>query len=221
MNSNVSTKTLYTCVWNGYWERFGQKWLKQINLLNTKPNQIFVVSDKPLPDCPYEVILASSNYKPYPITDFRQKAVDYTTSDWWCGADIDDDMLPNFLDNINDEYDIHAHYPFYVSDELVKQKQWEWETMFDRNTVESRPVHGQAFIKSKYIKQFKISKYGWQDASIFYELRSRKCSVYFDQTIRFIRNKLPDGLESRPNVKTKIREDYQIFIEYKNKYKGI
>lgn len=41
----MSTKTLCTMVWGNYWERFGSRWIENYNNLNTKPNQIFVVSD--------------------------------------------------------------------------------------------------------------------------------------------------------------------------------
>jgi len=220
--SNRTTKTLYTCAWGGYWEKYGKDWIKQVELLNTKPDQIFVVSDKSLSDCPYEVILADPNFKPYPITAFRQAAVDHCNCDWYCFSDIDDIMFPNYLDNINDNYDIHA-----ISFKRTDGRDWilcdidkrNWNEMFTYEGSYRGPFSGTSFIKSKIIKKVGIPLYGWQDNTLFIKLREINCSVFFDSTPRFLYNiDIKNSLSKIHTRKNKKREHDAILKQVKEKY---
>lgn len=206
----MSTKTLYTCAWGGYWERFGKKWIKQVNALNTKPDQIFVVSDKMI-DCPFDVILADPNHKPYAITSFRQAAVNHTTSDWYCPIDIDDDMFPNFLDNIQDEYDVHAHYAENWPRDNAKES---WEFLFQNESSKSGGlISGVTFIKSHVVKYLGIPTYGHDDATLGLMLRHSNVSVYFDSVPRYYYCDHETNQSKQSFTKTKDRQHHQIFLQ--------
>lgn len=223
-----STKTLYTCAWGNYWEKYGKIFIKQVNNLNTKPDQIFVVSDKELEDCPFEVIYADSNYKPYCITSFRQKAIDHTKCDWYCPVDIDDKMYPNYLDNLADDFDIHAHWPTQFQKHInVNEQNNIWNNLFkykffSKNDIRKRkkynsiPMSGVSFVKKNKLKNIKIKKFGYQDQCLFYDLRKMNCTVYFDTISRFSYENI--GL-SNIHKRSKRIEQSKIFMKYFEGYK--
>lgn len=191
----TNTKTLYTCAWGEYWKRFGQKWLKEVELLNTKPNQIFVVSDKELPDCPYNVIIADPNSAPHPLNLFRQVALDNTICDWYCPSDIDDTMLPNYLDNLKDEYDAHTIWMTNSENSKKRIERWKknseqlWENMLNNSYNDiNNPFPGRSFVKTELAKKVGYSKYGYEDYVFWlrFRLLDPTPKIYFDNEERFI-----------------------------------
>ena len=212
----MSTKTLYTCAWGGYWEKYGKEWISQVEQLNTKPDQVFVVSDKPLSNCSYDVILANGKHKPWPVTVFRQAAIDNCTSDWLCPIDIDDIMFPNYLDNINDEYDIHSHYALR-QDMLRKDAERRWKNLFLDNDWKA-PLSGVSFIKINILKDIKISNYGFQDKILAYDLRLKNATVFFDDVTRYEYVRVENSLSTNETAKKiKTRETKQIYEQMRNK----
>jgi hypothetical protein len=176
------TKTLYTIAWNGFWERFGKDFINQVNNLNTKPDEIIVVSDKPLPDCPYTVLVKSTqDCKPYVVHYFRAHATKHCTSDWCCFSDLDDTMLPNYLDNINDNYDIHAFHWDNMSATGMKHG---WENILQENSL--MPIAGRSFVKTEFAKKASYTQYGHDDFIHFMILKTLNPRIYFDETKRFI-----------------------------------
>lgn len=221
----MSTKTLYTCAWGGWWEKYGKSWISQVENLNTKPDQLFVVSDKPLTDCPYEVVLVQNKKTLFEITKYRQTAVDHCTSDWYCPIDIDDFMYPNYLDNIMDDYDIHGHYPANFPEHVISSKRGKvgWETAFTTDKW-TRPFSGVSFIKTHWVKRIGIVDYGWQDQSLFMKLRFNNCSAYFDEVPRFVYNAdAENSLMKRKEVirGVKKHQSEKLYKELKDMYQKL
>lgn len=178
----MSTKTLYTCAWGDHWEKYGEQWSKTVHELNTTPDQIFVVSDKPI-ECDFDVILCNVE-GPYPVTKFRQTAIDNTTSDWYCPADIDDIMMPNYLDNLNDNYDIHCFSFIKSTGKANIAKDKGLANYFEKN-ISQHICAGISPIQTKNLKNIKVSKYGFQDRLLYMTLLANNCTFFFDPTIRF------------------------------------
>ena len=211
----MSTKTLYTCVWNGYWEKFGQKWINEVNNLNTQPDEVLVISDKQI-NCPYQVILANPRLVPHPINLFRQIALDNCHSDWYCPSDIDDIMFPNYLDDLKDDYDVHAVWMTSNNDNKYHLPNWKlnskriWENMINIDT--SLPFPGRSFIKTKLAKTIGYTKYGYEDYIFWLRLSllNSKPKVYFNNVERFnYTHRPPNGL-TITDIKQKEKECEQI-----------
>lgn len=113
IDMNNKTITLYTTSWNGYWQRFGQRWSQHVNSFNTQPDEIIIVSDAPLDTSSLNnknvknIVLDNVvSYKP--ISYYRNVATDNCSSDWCVASDLDDFPLSNYLDNLDPEADIHG-----------------------------------------------------------------------------------------------------------------
>ena len=109
--------------YNSYWEKYGDRWCSFINSLNTRPDEIIVVSD-------VDIDLSKLNYKNVknivsPIIKkkrmtsiYRNIATKSASSDWVVSADLDDVFNYLFLDGLPEDSDIHA-FKFY---DLVSKK---------------------------------------------------------------------------------------------------
>lgn len=182
----MSTKTLYTYCWGNYWPIYGKKFIESVYKLNTKPDQLFIVSDKILNNCPFDVILVNQKFLKkyqYTINAFKQTAIEYTKCDWYCPMDLDDEMFPNYLDNVNDNYDIN-----FVSCSTYPAKNFieAWKDFFNLKHNENPHLcTSMSFVKSKHIKDFKFSNYGFEDRNQFTILRYKDLKMNFDNTLRF------------------------------------
>jgi len=116
----MSSKTIYTIAYNGYWEKHGKKWSNCINKIKTPPDEIIIVSDK---DFDASVIKFDNVKKIIDpgimnhrnVTYYRNLAISNSTSDWIIASDIDDLPMPNFLDNLNDSADVYG-FSFFNKD---------------------------------------------------------------------------------------------------------
>lgn len=181
----MSTKTLYTYCWGNYWQIFGNRFIECVNKLRVKPDQIFVVSDKKLNNCPFEVILVNQKYLKkyqYTINAYKQTAIDNTKCDWYCPIDLDDEMYPNYISNIDDNFDV-----IFCSSKGYKAEKFEktYENFFNLNHNENPHLcTSWSFVKSKHLKKFKFSNYGFEDRYQFTVLRYMNLKIKFDNTIR-------------------------------------
>lgn len=112
MNSKV-TITLYVMCWGGYWDKHKDQWIEQVHSFTTQPDEIIIVSDASVDTSD----LKHSNVKNiivpiykdfYPIGNYRNIAIEHSSSDWIVPSDLDDVQLPNYLDDLDPSADICA-----------------------------------------------------------------------------------------------------------------
>jgi|688.fasta_scaffold41328_5 hypothetical protein len=221
MNNKI---TLYTISWNGYWEKYGKNWVENVKSLNTQPDQIYVISDKPLLDCPYDVFICEMK-KPWPEAYFRRMAIDKSNCEWLIPSDLDDIMMPNYLDGIDSDYDmiaitIHEHDP---NGNLIRQ--WDSNTDKCKKTWEDLPnpgisddggmaYPGISFIKTELYKKYGINKYGFQDLTLHLKLRKDNVKVKTDSEVRYYWISIPNSLSRNKVVWGKKRIESRIIKEF-------
>jgi hypothetical protein len=180
------TITLYTMSWNGYWNKYNKNWCSYINLLNTKPDEIIIVSDK-------SIDMSLLNYKNVknivvPIVDgkrtmseYRNAAIKESTCDWIVPADLDDSFPAWFLENIPNDSDIHA-FSFY--DKVANKYHYPDsnclnDRLYSKNS--DNLISGIAAIKKYVFDNIKYENECYEDR-IFYAMASKlNLKVSYDQ----------------------------------------
>lgn len=107
------TITLYTMSWGVYWDKFGKFWSERVNNFTTQPDEIIIVSDakvdiSALKHSNVKNIIVPIDKPFYPIGHYRNVAIENSSSDWIVASDLDDEELPNYLDNFDPSSDICA-----------------------------------------------------------------------------------------------------------------
>ena len=217
-----NTITLYTCAWGNYWEKYGGKWIEQVKNLNTQPDEVFIVSDKPLNNCPYKVYICEVK-EPSTISHFRKKAIDLTTTTWCTFSDLDDKMFPNYLDDLSPEYDVIAFsLKYFDVNEKDLNKDWittdpKYKKIWDEYPINFGPqlmaYPNISPIKTKILKNLKITKYGWKDVNLFYQLRKLNVKIKTDPTLRYAIIETPNSLSRGKDIELKRKQTYY-FREY-------
>ena len=174
--------TVYTIVWGDYWERFGKRWTDRILNLDTRPTEVLIISDKPI-DTNFKVII--DNQLPS-AWKFRNLAIDYATSTWLIPIDLDDEPLPNFIDNLDSQVDIHAFSLMLSSGKVWNPNIENWNNINDHRS--SNPIPSCSAVKLDLLKRVKYRSLGWEDWALWIDLKNINSSVCFDSTIRYIHN---------------------------------
>lgn len=186
----TSSITLYTMSWNGYWEKYGKQWAIYINKLNTVPDEILVISDKPI-DTSY--ITITNNIKnivleipegQQTVSYYRNAAAENASSDWIVASDIDDEPFQNYIDSLDDSADIHA---FAFTDGSM--------TFFpDHESLQYRLsgdsgnnlIPGTSAIKKSFFKNIKYENYCYEDKTFYSMSVLLKPKLSFDKSVRFL-----------------------------------
>lgn len=183
------TITLYAISWNKYWHKYGHQWSGYVNAFNTVPDEIIVVSDEELD---LSSISITNNVKNIvsqylegqsPRSYYRNLAVHEATSDWVVSYDLDDEALPNYLDNLNPDADIHGFT--FIENNITYQP--------DENSLLSRLhgtpglnlIPGTSAIKKNFFKNIKYENDCYEDKTFYSLASSLKPNLAFDQSIRF------------------------------------
>ena len=209
-----NTTTLYTCAWNGYWEKYGEEWVKQVKNLETQPDEIFVISDKELPTCPYTVYICELR-EPWPVAYFRKTAIEKASCEWLTFSDLDDIMYPCYLNGIDSNYDMLAiSLQYYDVNKNLLDKTWIssdyielWESNFNpKFSLKKMAYPNQSFVKTSVLKNLKLNKYGFEDVTLHYKLRKLNIKVKTDSTIRYGMVETPNSLSRNKHYNTKIQQ---------------
>lgn len=218
----ILSKTLYAIAYGDYWDRFGEKYTKSVDSLQTKPDNVIIISDKKL-DTQFENIVYTPKCidEKYKINFYRQYAVEICDTDWIIQSDLDDLMLPNYLDDLNEDVDIHLfHTKKTNSNEMTFQMYNHiWNEMFNPNfysTLQSLIGCANSAYKLKKIKDVGGYKlFGWEDLILFYDLKYNGASIFFDMSYRreYIPNKNSiTSKEADKHIKTKETLDYKMIL---------
>lgn len=183
------TITLYSVVWNEYWDKYGMQWSECINNLNTTPDQIIIVSDKEIDISVIKntnVLNIVTTIKPN-ISDFRNIAINNSKSDWIVASDVDDIPFSNYLDNLDDDADIHA-FSFI---DTVNNIRFEPKAdclnvrLMHNNGFNTNLIPGTSAIKKHVFDRLRYESQCFEDL-IFYSMASKiELKVSFDNDIRF------------------------------------
>jgi hypothetical protein len=164
--------------WNGYWDKYKEAWCRNVNSLNTQPDEIIIVSDSKLDTG----LLNNKNIKNIVVPDYIEKrpastyrniAVDNATSDWIISADIDDEFDPSFLDNLPHDSDIHG---FIFKEKSIKKIfRQDARALEDRLTGRNNPgkvIPSCSAIKKSIFSNIKY-EHGCHEDAIFYAMASK------------------------------------------------
>lgn len=176
--------------WNGYWEIYGDRWASCINKLATEPDEILIISDAPID---ISNITITNNIKNIVLANppgqarvshYRNVAVDHSSSDWVVASDIDDTPFANYIDNLDDEADIHAFSFTHDGVKFYPDK----ESLADRLATtagKTNIIPGTSAIKKYFFKNLKYENDCHED-HVFYSMAySLSPKVSFDKSIRF------------------------------------
>lgn len=94
---SVVNVSLVTACWGGYWEKYGEQWMRSVQGLNTAPSEVVIATDVPL-DVPFEwrQIPAVEPYFFGAWNDVIQAA----SNDWVAFLSMDDELFPDSLDDL-------------------------------------------------------------------------------------------------------------------------
>jgi len=167
------TITLYTLSWNGYWDKHSKKWINYINNLNTKPDEIIIVSDNPIDTSKINhpninnIVLPINNYRDV-VSLYRNTAAQNSSCDWVVASDIDDMPLPNYLDGLDIDADIcgfsfmeQANKKIYKPDETSLEKRL-------LGIVDGSLIPGTSAIKRSVFNKIRYERFTYEDLTFWF-----------------------------------------------------
>jgi hypothetical protein len=170
-----NTITIYTVAYGEHWERYGKQWEENMKKLDPQPDEIFIVTDKDIEtDFKYYI------FKSDEIADYRNFAIEKTTSEMVCSADIDDIFYTNYIANIKFNVDVHIFSfdcPKNNNAREMKSEEMLRQTYF-------LPPHSA--IKTEIVKKIKYSIFGWEDRVLCKKLFDSEANLHYGKTKRFI-----------------------------------
>lgn len=185
-----NTITLYTMSWGGYWDRYGKTWSEYINKLNTRPDEIIIVSDEPLDMSTISItdniknVVVQSLPGQSNVSHYRNTAIENSSSEWVVASDIDDIPFENYLDNLDDSSDIHA---FSFIDENDKKFISNADSLKDRAYLDFKTnlIPGTSAIKKSFFKNIRYENDCYEDRTFYAMAYFLNPKVSVDESIRF------------------------------------
>jgi hypothetical protein len=209
----MGSVTLYTTAWGNYWEEYGKQWEKNVKGLEYKPDRVFLISDKEI-DSEFEVILTEVPKKAI-LSHFRNVAVDNANTDWLVCADLDDVVYPWFIENLNDDYDIHSFTFDRTGGGWGIGDKTEWDNLFKAPYYHNFVLASSSAIKVQAIKDCGMyPEIEYEDAGLWCKMRKAERSIFFDSKPRYLYSDHGVGL-SRGNTTHKSIELEKYLIEIK------
>ena len=190
------TVTLYVVAFGGYWERFGEQWTNYVLALNTKPDRVLIISDIEI-DTDFDVIVTDvpENAK---VAKLRQVAVDNSDTDWLVSIDLDDTFFAHTLDNLNDEYDIHAFGFDSTFDGIKSGDPQKWDSFWNNDGYVWCGISANLAIKLSVLKEVEgYPNINHEDAGMLIKLKKANKKVFFDNTIRFFYHQRNDSISKK------------------------
>jgi len=159
---NKSTKTLYTIVWGGHWEKYSEQWIEGVRGLNTQPDQIIIVSDKSIEGLKinkiYPKIIEVPRYdRDHKHGFYRNLAIKNSTSYWTVSSDIDDTLYPNALDFEETDKNVVAFNYFHNREKKVFFANNDLSTVKNQKTIYTSiefNLPGTSAVKTEILKKY-------------------------------------------------------------------
>jgi hypothetical protein len=194
--------TITTAAWGDYWNQYGEQWSSYILRLDPQPTEVIIVSDKPIKTDFKVVIELDCN-----LGVFRNVGVKASTSTWVVPSDLDDEPLPNYIDNLDDSYDIICYSFEDNTGSKYCGSNKTWDKIF--NLKSKNPLVSCSAVKKELLMKYPYRKIGWEDWALWLDLKSANASVKFDQTIRYRYQNNENSL-SKQDVNIKNEEIYTL-----------
>jgi len=194
----MSTVTITTAAWGGYWEKYGKTWTNHILQLNPAPTEVIVVSDKPI-DTQFTVVIETDCN----LGVFRNAGIRAASSTWIVPSDLDDTPLPNYLEGIDDNYDIIAFNLEDHKGRIYLSSVEAWNNIFNNDT--RNPLVSCSAVKRELLLKVPYRKIGWEDWALWIDLKRANAVVKFDSIPRYKYNNVHNSL-SRQHKKEKDQE---------------
>lgn len=174
-----------TAAWGDYWLRYGERWSNCVRQMNPQPDQVIVVSDKPI-ETEFEVVIETDIH----LASFRNAGVRASTGTWFIPADLDDEPYPHYCANLPDA-DIVA-FALQIGDSIWQGNPDYWDKALELSTP--NPLVSCSAIKRDLVMQVPYRKVGWEDWALWLDLKMAGAKVHFDNTPRFKRNNVAGSL---------------------------
>jgi hypothetical protein len=186
MKPNIeNTITLYTLSWSGYWDKYGKIWSGYINKLNTKPNEIIIVSDSNI-DTSYlihdnvKTIIVSPNKVSDSASYYRNIAIESSRCDWVVASDLDDFPMPGLLDNLDHSADIYAFSFFNEANKKIYYPDSECLNKRMNDIYDYSVIPGTSAIKKYIFNQIRYESNCHEDHILYKMLSKLSLKVSFD-----------------------------------------
>lgn len=180
--------TLYTMAWGGFWEKYGESWINQVLSLATKPEEIVIVTEKPI-DCSKlnflnvkNIVHVAPSDLEYKTGHYRNIAIANSTSEWIVASDIDDVMGINFLCNIDNSAEVHGFSFLQKGGELCRPNENSLnERLSGSKTGRTSRIPGTSAIKKHIFNNIRYEDGCFEDAVLYATLSTnKKISYSFD-----------------------------------------
>jgi hypothetical protein len=159
------------------------------------PDRVIVASDEPI-ETEFEVVPCGIKS----LGPMRQAAIDATDTEWFVPSDLDDLPLPNYVDGLIHDAEIHS-YCLLWGNEVIGYRPKEWEIAFNPGCP--NPLVSCSAYKTDWAKRVRYRNVGWEDWAFWLDMKKAGARVFFDKTPRYI---YTHGTLSRENVEAKERE---------------
>lgn len=157
--------------------------------MSPAPDRVVVASDEPL-DTEFEVVICPTKS----LGPMRNAAIDYTDTDWFVPSDLDDIPLPNYVDGIGKDAEIHS-FCYNFCNEAHGYRPHQWDSAFDINTA--NPLASCSAFRTDWAKRVRFRDVGWEDWAFWLDMKKAGARVHFDQTVRYIYTHPPGSLSQQ------------------------
>jgi hypothetical protein len=181
--------TVATANWNGFWGKYGDKWTECVNAMSPAPDRVIVASDEPI-DTKFEVVICQTKK----LGPMRNAALEIADTEWFVPADLDDLPMPNYIANLNNDYDIHS-FALQIGNEVYKGNAEQWDKAF-HNHAENPLISCSAY-KTELGKKIKYRDVGWEDWAFWLDMKKAGATVFWDDTVRYIYRRPPNSLSQQ------------------------
>lgn len=181
--------TVATANWNGFWGKYGARWTECVRSMSPAPDRVIVASDEPI-DTEFEVVICQTKS----LGPMRNAALDVTDTEWFVPSDLDDIPLPNYVKDLNNDFEIHG-YCLAIDNNVHGYRPHEWDIAFDIST--NNPLVSCSAFKTDWGKRVRYRDIGWEDWAFWLDMKKAGARVYHDPTVRYIYTHPPGSLSQQ------------------------
>jgi len=183
--------TVATASWNGFWGKYGDRWTECVKSMSPAPDRVIVASDEPI-KTGFDIVICETRS----LGPMRNAALEISNTEWFVPADLDDLPLPNYIENLNKDYDIHS-FALQIGSTIFKGLPNEWEKAFDPHA--QNPLISCCPYKTELGKKIRYRDVGWEDWAFWLDMKKAGATVFWDDTIRYTYTRPPNSLSQQDN----------------------
>lgn len=166
--------TVLSLAYGDYWDKWGVRWIENLEEHGSAAGHVILVSDRPLPvpEWVQNVVLG-----PQHMSVYANVGTLLARTDWVCWHGLDDLFLPGAFNKFDDSgaFFSYPHVQMGIRDGQAKYI-GGYETMY---TLEHNPMLGGFFHRREALLEIPYRRYGYMDEVQFCEM------AYFGYEGRF------------------------------------